>query len=176
MTSRSFHFRSVVAPIVRFAPAILAVIALSVVQPTRAIADDEDTGWTKSVQTFTFETYVTNGCNDSDNVHILGELLVSVKTRLNNDGSVDTKETDHANGEGTGTSGSQYTFDEIGHVNESFGPNPDGTPFSYSERRKSTLKGVGGVPDQRVTFTILLIIDGSGNVTTDIFDFKLECN
>ena len=67
--------------------------------------------------------------------------------------------------DGTGlSSGVRYKFFE------------NGTPFSYLEQRKQTLIGLGGAPDQVLTYYILLVIDGVGNVTVDIFDVNLECN
>src|SRR5260370_22595503 len=135
MTSMNFRFRSVVALIARFAPAILAMIALSVVQPTRVIADDDNTGWTKSVQRFTLDQNFINGCN-GESVHIIGDGLISVDSRLH-DGSMQLKEFDKFTGDGIGASGSEYKFDEMGHINQSNGPNPDGTPFSYLERRSA---------------------------------------
>jgi len=43
------------------------------------------------------------------------------------------------------------------------------------ERRVQALIGIG-VPDQIITYNIRLVIDGNGNVTTDIYDVKVVCH
>jgi len=85
-----------------------------------------------------------------------------VKTRVKLGGTLDLKELDAFTGDGTGsTSGAQYKLMEHAHIDESVGPNLDGTPFSYLERRTQRLIGLGGVPDQFITFYIHLVLRGS---------------
>lgn len=158
--------------------ATLFAFALSIVLPVCASEPaDDDAGWLKSTVLFKLDTNVVNGCDaNGDAVHIVGEGLITLKTRVSADGTVELRERDNFTGDGTDASGSQYHFFELAHIDTSVGPNPDNTPFSYSERRRQTLIGMGGVPNQVITFNVLLVIDGSGNVTVDIFDFQLECH
>jgi hypothetical protein len=161
-----------------FTAAMLAVLAFGLGYPTRVLADDgEDNGWVKSEVTFALDTNIVNGCYNDENVHILGVGEVSLKSRLKSDGTIDVKELDALSGGGTGDmSGAQYKFMERAHIDTSLGPNPDGTPFSYLEKRRQRLIGLGGVPDQFITYYINLVIDGAGNITVDVFDFNVECN
>jgi hypothetical protein len=157
---------------------ILAMLALvlNLGHPASMLAD-EDNGWTLSKLIFVgVETNLINGCY-SESVHLILSADISVLTRVDADGTVETKERDLFKADGIGqSSGARYKLREKGHVNESFGPNPDGTPFSYLERRSQRLIGLDGVPDQRVTYYIQLVIDGAGNVTADIFNVNLECD
>ena len=157
--------------------AVVLTLGLSVDHPLRAFTpDDDNAGWIRTDVIFDLDTFVINSCYNDDRVHILGEGLISVKTRILSDGTMEIKEKDHFSGDGLDASGSRYTFKEDAHINQSIGPNPDGTPFSYMERRKQKLKGVGGTPDQRITYDIRLIIEGDGTVTVDIFNVQIECN
>jgi hypothetical protein len=165
-------------PCVPLTLVMLAVLALGLAHPARVLADDDqDDGWMKTEQIYPFfDTNIINGCSNGESVHIVGHGVVVIKTRVNADGTLQLKERDAFTGEGTSTSGAQYTLNEDAHFSESIGPNPDGTPFSFTQRSKQTLHGVGGIPDQRITFDIELVIDGAGNVTVDIFNFNLDCN
>jgi len=158
--------------------AVLAALVFGLGHPTRVLAyDGEGQGWMKSEVAFSLDTNIINGCNNGENVHILGPGDISIKTRLKSDGAVEVKEQDALKGDGTGdTSGAQYKFMERAHIDTSLGPNPDGTPFSYLEQRRQRLIGLGSTPDQFITYYIQLVIDGAGNVTVDIFDFNVECN
>jgi hypothetical protein len=155
--------------------AMLAALTFGLWHPTHVLADaDGDNGWAKSKVTFALDQIIVNGCN-GEFTHILGVGVISVKSRVNPDGTLGFKEHDLFRGDGTGTSGAQYMYHEIAHIDESLGPNPDGTPFSYLERRKQRLVGLGDTPDQFITFYIQLVIDGAGNVTVDIFNVNIEC-
>lgn len=158
--------------------AVLAALVFGLGHPTFVLAyDGGGQGWMKSEITFSLDTNIINGCNNGDNVHILGVGEISLKTRLKSDGTLEVKEQDALRGGGTGdTSGAQYKFMELAHIDTSLGPNPDGTPFSYLERRRQRLIGLGSTPDQFITYYIQLVINGAGNVTVDTFDFNIECN
>jgi len=156
---------------------VLIAATCCVLNSKRAYAiQDDDAGWTRTKEVFPLNITVGNSCRDSEVVHIEGTALIVTSTRLLDDGTVEIREKDVFEGDGTGTSGARYEFKEPAHLNISTGPNPDGTPFSYTERRTQTLKGAGGVPDQRISYNIHLVIDADGNVTVDIFDTKVDCN
>jgi hypothetical protein len=125
-------------------------------------------------QTFALDTTVVNGCNAFETVQIHGKGKIITSTKIQN-GTVQVKEIDFMGGTGTGSAGSKYVYGETAKINISTGANPDGTPFSYTERRPQVLVGIG-VPDQIITYNIRLVIDAIGNVTTDIFDIKLICH
>src|SRR5260370_42546233 len=109
----------------------MLALALGLSHPTRVLADDA--GWTESQQRFVFDANITNACSDNaENVHLAGFAEILNLTRVDADGTIETKEQDFFYGDGTGaTSGARYTFLERGSINESFGPNPDGLSFSY---------------------------------------------
>jgi hypothetical protein len=83
--------------------------------PVLAFAND-DNSWTKSEVTADLDINVINGCtSDDENVHLTGSILVSLKTRLNADGSFDVKEVDHISYQEFLTADSQgrYFLDHI---------------------------------------------------------------
>ncbi|MBV9483787.1 MAG: hypothetical protein JO249_24010 [Acidobacteria bacterium] len=160
--------------IARFA--LSAVAALLLGRPTPVFAQDDNQGWNKLDSSFTLDTFVVNGCT-GEQVHVVGHIDITMKTRVNPDGSTDIREQDHAVGEGDGlTSGTQYRFNELDVSDTSLGPNPDGTPFSFTELRKQRVIGLGNTPNQRATFTLQLVIDANGNLLVDVQDFSLKCN
>ena len=107
-------------------------------------------------------------------MHIVGIGHILTHTKIQN-GTMQVREIDLFGGNGAAASGPKYVFGEASKININTGANPDGTPFSYTERRFQALVGIG-VPDQIITYNIRLVIDGNGNVTTDIFDAKIVCH
>ena len=116
--------------------AMLAALAAGFGHPSRVLAANGDgNGFVRSEVTFALDTNIINGCYVGENVHILGKGVLHILTRVKSDGTVEVKELDRFSGEGIGdTSGAQYQFNELAHIDTSLGPNPDFPIWSGADR------------------------------------------
>ena len=89
------------------AAVLLLMLGFCIHAPVRAVAQDDNEGWTKSELTVDLNANVINACSGDDTVHITGSIHVSYKFRTNNDGSQDSKVLYRISGDGGATSGAR---------------------------------------------------------------------
>jgi hypothetical protein len=159
----------------RLARALVLVCALLVVLVLAPgpVAADDDNGWTKTVEVFTFGMEVVNGCNDGEPVNITGEYLIVNKTRPGRNGGIDGKTTIRLDGAGVGVaSGAEYRYDAV-YREESFH-----TTSSYlssvTQNGSVILKGQG-VPDLKATYVYHLSFDAEGQLVSYIDEVSFDC-
>ena len=88
----------------------------------QVLAFTPDSGWVKTEENPPIDLFLPNRCNNGEVIHIVGDARISIKTRTLTDGTVQVKEDDHLSGDGLGTSGSEYKYNEMAHINASTGP------------------------------------------------------
>jgi hypothetical protein len=153
---------------------LVAVFSLAGWAPALANDDEDEPGWTKTVEVYPLETVAINECNNGEAVQFAGEARFVTKTRPAQQGGLDVKQTVRIKGTGFGlVSGATYHFKEDAVI-RIFDGMP--LPFSYTEARTQDLIGQGSIPNQTITYFIHFFIDANENVITDIFEFDLVCH
>jgi len=157
--------------------ALLLSIGSVAIRQANAQDSTNNTQWLRTEQDFQFNTTVLNGCvaGGGESVTLADTGHISVRTRFHQ-GFLDIKEADTFSGSGTGSvTGVAYDYAENDAISTTVGPNPDGTPFSFTNHEVAHLSAEGQVSNQTVQFDIRLVIDSTGNITTNIDNFNIHC-
>jgi hypothetical protein len=156
--------------------AICLTGALSLWWGTPAVARfDGNSGWVKTVETFTLDHIEINGCFEGgggEDVYMTGQAEIETWIMTDGNGITHIKQWITLISQGVGeTSGATYILKDTVHSTEKIA---DPFPFSLIEFRTARLVGIG-VPDQTLKYKTILRVNAQGEITREVADFKMRC-